>query len=265
MDRTAETRILGEIASDIGGSVGTLSEAPLTGFLAMIGTKYSGELMWVGRAVNGWGGEHWTPEQLNRAEEVEAFVNTILKSVSGGSGGSSNCPMSWVADCWRRKPPKDWEGERWYSTSYSAFWRTAKGVLHGLGLRDVNQGDWPSNLVWSNLYKVAPAKGGNPGSRLRGAQQEKCQELLLHEVDTFRPKRLVFATGSDWVSGFLEARRFGSRPVSGSERYVRRTGSINYDDGARGVYIVADHPMLTDESIWTKEVLDALSGGGTRE
>jgi hypothetical protein len=205
-DRTAERKILSEIATAVGAAAETLQPAPVTGFLSMKGDSYQGELMWVGRAVNGWT-KGWNPMELRQPDNVAAFVETVCKSVSGGSGNGQTCPMRWVSAFWGSK-----DG---YNTNRSAFWRTVRRTVHELKIADVEQDNWPSHMVWSNLYKVAPEAGWNPNGKLAKVQREKCRELLLHEVSTLRPKRLVFATGSDWAAGLLSRfRRGGQRMLS---------------------------------------------------
>lgn len=62
--------------------------------------------------------------------------------------------MLWVKDGWGATDR--------YNTKRSAFWRAVRGVVEGLGISDVEHDTWSSHLVWSNLYKLSPADGGNP-------------------------------------------------------------------------------------------------------
>lgn len=91
-----------------------------------------------------------------------------------------------------------------YNTKRSAFWRCIRGVVQGLGVADVEDAGWSSHLVWSNLYKVSPAGGGNPKGVLRKVQFRGCAELLNSELRTYRPSRVLFATGFDWAEPFLK-------------------------------------------------------------
>ncbi|GEO16510.1 hypothetical protein [Microvirga aerophila] len=250
MDRTAERKILSKIATAVGAAAETLQPAPVTGFLSMKGDSYQGELMWVGRAVNGWT-KGWTPMELREPDNVAAFVETVCKSVSGESGKGQTCPMRWVSAFWGNKDS--------YNTNRSAFWRTARRTIGELKIADVEQDNWPSHMVWSNLYKVAPEAGWNPNGQLAKVQREKCRELLLHEISALRPKRLVFATGSDWAAGLLDSSCFVRDPDMVAGRYTRQAGNIVIDGDVIGSFIVADHPMGKDETVWVREVKSALS------
>jgi hypothetical protein len=72
--------------------------------------------------------------------------------------------------------------------STSPYWRVIGRIIrriHGLGPESEN---WSSLLTWSNLYKVAPAQGGNPSGRLMAAQFEKAYEILCREITGFVAK-----------------------------------------------------------------------------
>ena len=53
----------------------------------------------------------------------------------------------------------------------SAFFRVAKKLLSELEIVDEHNEDWASFLVWSNLYKITPFHGGNPGERMAQVQE----------------------------------------------------------------------------------------------
>jgi|GEM_PF-5099157 hypothetical protein len=62
--RTKELERLYAIALSIGQNYAILPDVPVTAFMAMVGNEYKGELMVVGRAVNGWT-RGWRPQELN--------------------------------------------------------------------------------------------------------------------------------------------------------------------------------------------------------
>jgi hypothetical protein len=181
MDEPVGKELLRDMIEAIGRSASNLPDIPLTGFLAMKGEAYCGELMWVGRAVNGWTEKSWRPSELGRPENVDEFVELIAASaVEPSSAAQPNpCPLRWVTERWGIKID--------YNTKKSAFWRVAKKTL--LPTDEIDQ-FWSSRLVWSNLYKIAPAVGGNPNGGLRDVQFPFCRDLLIKEIELFTPRRL---------------------------------------------------------------------------
>ncbi len=84
-------------ANDVLIPVAQVKTGTVTGFLPMVGREYSGQLMVVGRAVNGWT-EGIAPSQLLndalRFEYALSVKHSVTKTMPG------QCPMSWVTACW---------------------------------------------------------------------------------------------------------------------------------------------------------------------
>lgn len=234
-------------ASKVLGAVGQqtarIRSAEITGFLAMAGLAHDRGLMVVGRAVNGWMDEDEgiRCDQLGIPSEVERYAKLVQKSV-GGDDEKDECPMRWVTERWGC-------GER-YNTKRSAFWRCIRLVVRDMGIADVENAGWPSHLVWSNLYKVSPHKGGNPSNALCEIQFQGCAELLKLEFRTYQPSRILFLTGIEWATGFPGVDEL--QGVAGCQ-YVVRAGDAN---GARCV--VAVHPQGKPEVQWVREVVAAF-------
>lgn len=229
----------------IGFNADKLPEQDVTGFLSMAGHLYGNELMVVGRAVNGWT-EGVTPSELSAPNFAAAYAAKVFKSVDG----EGLCPMSWVTDCWAN-PDRD------YNTKKSAFWRVIRSVVAESGIANTNEEAWPSHLVWSNLYKVAPADGGNPGNALCQVQLDGCISLLLQELNDYRPRRLLLLTGLSWAEPYLQhiAPTFTPTLTGG---YVEATAEIQHKSGDATKVVVAAHPQGKSESIWVQEVMLAF-------
>lgn len=226
-----------KVLSGIGQQASRLPASEITGFLAMAGQSYDGALMVVGRAVNGWT-DGILPAALGVPAEVSRYATLVQESVAG----SGECPMLWVT--------AGWGATEGYNTKRSAFWRSLRRVVQGLDIADVEAAGWSSHIVWSNLYKLSPAGGGNPSNVLRDIQLSGCAELLKLEFRTYRPSRILFLTGADWAAPFLSTCELqdGSR-----FQYVERVGLC---DGARCV--IAAHPQGKPEEVWASEVLAAF-------
>lgn len=249
MDQPVGKELLQEMIEAIGRSAADLTDIPLTGFLAMRGAAYCGEMMWVGRAVNGWTEKGWSPSELRNRENVAEFIEMILSSVVVNP---NSCPLRWVTEAWGNKED--------YNSARSAFWRVAKNtVLHN----NENDQNWSSRLVWSNLYKIAPFQGGNPDNRLAAIQLPFCRELLIQEITAFRPRRVVFATGTDWADDFLDHTRFVRSDPKAFGQTVLGFGDLVLNDESIGKFVIAPHPQGKGELQWVREVRAAFDFDAT--
>ena len=233
-----------EILGPVGRNADRLGDGEVTGFLAMKGELYDQDLMVVGRAVNGWT-KDIAPQKMAEASALEKYAEAVLDGVTKNGG----CPMRWVTDCWG-------SSNGGYNTARSAFWRVIRTVVGELRIADVEEDCWSSYLVWSNLYKVSPASGGNPGSKLCDIQFPGCVSLLDMELLTYRPRRLLLLTGLNWAERFLQQVCPGFSRVSNS--YVEAIGQINFASGIQTKVVVAVHPQAKQEGRWVKDVMDGF-------
>ncbi len=213
----------------------------LTLFWPMRGAAYSGALMIVGKAVNGWIDEisvNQLPDSIERERAIAAASRT-------GHGYDGACPMRWVTDAWGR-------GGGEYSTARSAYWRHARGVLAAVDPGSSDDPLWSSRLVWSNLAKVAPAIGGNPGGPLLEVQRALAPDLLKLEIETFQPRRILISTGRAWFEPFA---RILGLDVDWRQGLVE--GVAN--DG-RSRWVIAKHPQGKPRSI-LDDVVSAFNEG----
>lgn len=257
MPRHAELQILAKIAASIGRNHSVLPSNEVTGFMAMQGKYYNRQLMVVGRAVNGWTKKTWTPESLASDENVQEFVACVLRSVTA----SESCPMQWVSKAWGNRTterPSNWvyHGNQEYDSQKSAFWRVIRNVVGKLELADVGDDAWPSCLIWSNLYKISPATGGNPTGKLASLQRDNCISLLETELRVYKPRRMLFLTGYDLASPFLKQLAPNVTSVRGS--YVQAIGTSAVDVNDACTVVVAKHPQTKLELSWVKEVFQAF-------
>ena len=257
---TTYNHILSEdILRPIGEASGMRSKPRFCGFLACKGKLYDGGLMVVGRAVNKWRGCIPFEAIASRDDSCDER-GRFAKEVADG-GQDEVCPMQWVLECWarprgttRREDPP--EG---YNTKRSAFWRVIKQVTDKVRI-GASEEDWASHLVWSNLYKVAPKKGGNPTRKQMKAQFGGCKELLWREIDDFAPSRLLFLTGwEDWAKPFLQ--ECGEVALA-EGTHVEATGRLRTREGRSCATVVANHPQGKPEGKWVKEVLAAFEALG---
>ena len=165
----------------------------LASFWPMVGHAYAGELMVVGRAVNGWIDQVVVADLATPAVYREAAV--AARRASESTGG---CPMRWVTDLWGRP-----QGE--YSTARSPFWRFVRSVLAAVDPASRDDPRWSGRIAWSNLAKLAPWDGGNPGGALLDLQRRLGPGLLEAEIEELRPRRVLVLTGRWWVEPYANA------------------------------------------------------------
>jgi len=218
-----------------------LGKSKITGFLSMKGDLYNSKLMVIGRAVNGWT-EGICPSELKSKISKKEYADTVFNTITRSDG----CPMEWVTECWG--------SQQGYNTKKSAFWRVIRSVVGELGLAELEQNNWPSHLVWSNLYKLSPEAGGNPSSSLCKIQFPGCCSLLEIELLNYLPKRLLFLTGIGWARPFLENI---CSVVKGEQRHVEAKGTFKLNNQTIQV-VVATHPQGKPENEWVQEVIKAF-------
>lgn len=230
-----------EVLAAVAQEAARLNNMEVTGFMAMVGRRYARALMVVGRAVNGWTRGVF-PNDLAAHATAEDYSHDVLESVNGGEP----CPMMWVTE--------NWGNDHGYNTNSSAFWRVIRGVVAKLNIADVGLDSWPSHLVWSNLYKVSPAEGGNPGAPLCRTQLAGCRELFKLELQIYNPSRLLFTTGMDWAAPFLDDFHLMPDLVAGFD-YVEGFGTLTIDPAEQPIqYVVVAHPQTRPEVQWIEEV-----------
>ena len=203
--------------------------------------------MVVGRAVNG-GEDDIDPVEFNRPDFRAEYANELWQNSVPRDGV---CPMEWVEERCNREG--DW----------SAFWGVIRRVAIGLEVCDPECSDWPSYLIWSNLYKVSPAQERNPNDPLCNAQYDGCKELLQKEIRDYCPRYILFLTETRnhpdrWARPFLDNFELCDWPGG---RYVCFTGQASLPDCPSETLIVgAVHPERQSgtRQIIADEILSAF-------
>jgi hypothetical protein len=216
-------------------------------FAPRTGRLYDRELMLVGRALYGWATAELNKDSLSK-DGVNQAVEDSWKYLDQGG-----CPLAALIDEWERLRAI---GASKYNERRSQFWMTAREVMEGLQLAAPERSSWASRMHWTNLYKVNPAETGNPGGRLRRAQEKICQEILQEEIALLRPKRILFLTGLDWAESFLTS--FGARArVDKLEEdpWVQARGSLPIG-AEKARFVVAVHPARKPRRLITASVLE---------
>lgn len=209
----------------------------LVPFWPLRGAGYDQQLLVVGRSVNGWV-DDWSVGQLRDKTQREAAVAWLQADAEPADRDR----MAWVSDLWGAASG--------YSTRRSAFWR----VLRRISAGDAQARDgWPGRLVWTNLYKVSPAAGWNPGADLQRVQRRAAIALLEQELEAFAPRRVLALTGN-WITPMRELMGL---------RLEERHGLVEgVGERAGQAWVVAKHPMGKPEGPFVTEVLGAFADLG---
>lgn len=143
-----------------------------------------------------------------------------------------------ATDAWGRR------GE--YSTARSAFWRFTRRFLAHLDRPSALDPHWSSRLAWTNLAKLAPWSGGNPGGVLLDIQRRLGPALLAQEVASLRPAVVLVLTGRWWFKPFAESLAL---PVDW------RSGLLEglADDGETR-WLIAPHPQGKPQALFAEVV-----------
>jgi hypothetical protein len=166
---------------------------------------YTGRLLVIGQALNGWGHEGAPSDFAAADERRRQLAATRRSSEKDGAFG------------WMR--PRVWS---------RPFWKLARVAMDDLGLR-------LEHIAWANLAQVAPAAGGNPGGELHWRQHRHGGEMLRLEVDELDPEVVLVVSGRGYAEPFLAG--------AGLDPLWNRRGALQFEeklDGRR--WIVVSHP-----------------------
>ena len=207
----------------------TKDKIKLTAFSAVQGPNYSkdGSFMVVGRAANQWA-IGWLPDKVASAEGRKEILDDVY--IQGED------KKLFTSDVWG--------DEEQYNTHKSAFWRVTELVTKELQIVNA-EGVWRDHLIYSNLYKISPFKGGNPSDKLCATQERLCSELLMEELAQWTPKRVLFLTGMKyWAKPFTEYLRVETRGHAETMKHVEYTGKLFLpQSGSTSNIVVAQHPQ----------------------
>jgi hypothetical protein len=147
----------------------------------MKGNKFTGNcycgkpfrILFVGRAVNGW-------EIELKKDSIEAVVDQVFDSAID------------TGHICKGKVFNE-SGKEIYNYNKYPFFQLCHAILNQFGIN----GDWSEHMAWTNLYKVAPYRSGNPNNKIIRETLNSCARILRNEISYLRPTHIVFIT-SDW-------------------------------------------------------------------
>lgn len=125
------------------------------------------------------------------------------------------------------------------------------------GLSGQEEVRWVENIVWSNLYKVAPKEQGNPTTGMCRVQQVICRDLLREEIELYRPTHILLVTGWNWISWgdensflslFEDVKQIDEKCVVG-------TAYFDLNDEKKIPVVITNRPEYLKNDQYVEEVL----------
>ncbi len=173
-------------------------------------------ILFVGKAVNGWITNETDAQQLFDTENPDRIFarNDQMEWVNSHSGITSG-----------------------YNTRKSAFWRLIKKVSE-----TYYPERWYSSIAWTNLYKIAPFKGGNPNGKLQYTQRKYCFDILKREIEILTPKYVIFLT-SGWEWPFIKYLNGNGKAKIIDEKLWNNKYKTTMLEVNRTRFIVSYHPQ----------------------
>ncbi len=224
------------------------------------------EFIIYGQSIKGWKPWFKTTDQIN---DNDFLKESIAHSNSFYSDGKkdNHSPLDWVNFRWSRGAYKElcntgntyYNDQEWgdYFAFRSFFWNiTYKLIARYYGL-DENGRDWVKEIVWSNLYKIAPAERKNPSEEECTWQQGKSIELVKIEIEEIRPKYCIVLTNDDWWSPFRE--KLKTKEISDIKKGYEYIQSYEQYHGSNTRIIVTKRPFTGGKSnICVDEILETI-------
>lgn len=167
--------------------------------------SYSGRLLVVGQALNGWGHMRVPADFADAEVRRRELAATRRSSEKDGA-------FEWMR-------PRVWS---------RPFWKLARVAMTAMDLR-------LDQIAWANLAQVSPAEGGNPGGELHWRQHRHGGELLRLEVEELDPEVVLVVSGRGYSEPFISS--------AGLAPAWSRRGALQFDgtlDGRR--WIIVSHP-----------------------
>ena len=188
-------------------------------------------VLFVGKAVNGWITDDQNVENLFSIENRERIFN--------------------------RKDQIEWVNElsgntKGYNTKKSAFWRVIRKVSS-----ELYADNWYKKIAWSNVYKIAPWNGGNPGSKMQRQQRSYCLEILKTEIETLKPEYVVMLT-SGWEWFFIqELSKQNELKEVATIKWCGYETKMFIKDNVK--YIISHHPQGKKEQEHSEAIIELMN------
>jgi hypothetical protein len=222
-------------------------------FAPMTGARWNGGLMFVGRALYGWPTPSFKATELDSMSFRERMVQESWKI----SRATPACPILRLHQEWQDGLKSKRHA---YNPSRSQFWMTIRSISQRSNICDDGDLSWHSRLHWSNLYKINPECTGNPDEVLKIAQEKACRKLLELEIQTLRPKAIIFLSGwNGWAERFIPSMA-ATLTLQPNNPNLHAYGKI-IDQGHESTFAVTPRPARKKREPIISAVLELIGKG----
>ncbi len=209
---------------------------------AIKGENYTeGGLMFVGRAINGW-----CPltESMNDGKGIKERIQRCEKCTLDWVVGKNiwnHCIKSGCPYANAKNEPIDGRNKT------TQFWQMVKYICK----KNEIEGDWYKKIVWSNLYKASYENGGNPSGFYKD-QIDICKELLINEIEIYKPKKIFFITESNRKKPTRSNRTWFCESYPDKVTHFKKTYDYlkTKDSKFFKVYVLTRPEFHNKDSIW---------------
>ena len=199
-------------------------------------SKKDVEFLIYGQATNGW-----KPKFTVKLHKKDLVREAIEYSNTTDKG--EYCPLDWVNKRWNEQ-----------SIHASFFWNVIYKLINQYYKYPDDSHDWCKHMIWSNLMKISPAKGGNPYGILWEFQFDGAKKLFLQELNEIHPKFVVILTNLDWAMDFLDDKSIFTMDSKGQGKFIQAKGYYkNYSK-----VIVTKRPFMGNSNQCVEEILNLI-------
>ncbi len=219
-----------------------LKHEELVAHYPMRGPAEQVDVMFIGRALNGWNNRFSAQDIIDDPEKV--FEQIRGNGMEGKFAEQEQ--LRWVVKADKTQA---------YNSNQSQFWQTIRGVMEA---RVADPEKWWHGIVWTNFLKLS-RNGKNPTGKMVHVIGKPSMDLLLAEVAEYRPKNIVCLSGMDYAANFLARCTTTARlSVTDGTGYLEYTGDATLNDHSFRL-VIAPHPQTRVTNDLISEILETLS------
>lgn len=146
-----------------------------------------------------------------------------------------------------------------YRPSKSALIRTMRNIATNYYMQN-----WSKHVAWTNLYKIAPFKGGNPSDSLCYTELDDCVKILKAEIDFLSPRVVVMLTRYNWAKDFIIPLNGGQEPKCIDKETWDKYTALAYRLNGR-LIIVSEHPQGKPEKSHAEAILKLIERNSIKQ
>jgi hypothetical protein len=214
------------------------------------------DLLIYGQAVNGWN-SGFNLSEVYEQNKLEASVFASNKY----HYEQNHSPLDWVNARWSKSIFEDFcedeLSQEFYKGTYFAyrsfFWNVAFKLVSDYYGFERSSWNWSKNLVWSNLYKIAP-EDANPNLNERKLQEPGSINLVRKEIEEVNPKFCIVLTNLEWWLPFqvgLRTTNLISDDIPDNIVSIEKYNNTNI--------IVTSRPRFANSDNFTAKILQIIN------